>query len=65
MKQLREQHGYTQDALAFEAGIGRRTIQQIEAGEQAVTVDLLFSLARAFSLQPVDLFKGFAIQIEE
>jgi len=53
------------EALAFEAGVGRRTIQQKEAGEQAVTVDMLFSLARAFSLQPMELFKGFTIQIEE
>lgn len=65
IKELRKEAGLTQDALAFESGVARRTVQKIEAGEQAVTVDVLFSLARAMQVQPSVFFEGFTIKIEE
>lgn len=65
LKQMRKDAGLTQAALAFEAGIGRRTIQQIEAGTQALTINLFFSIARALHIQPKDFFEGFEIDMEE
>ncbi len=65
LKLIREKRGFTQASLAFDAGISGRTIQKIEAGEQAVTVDIIFSISRALQIQPVEIFKGFSIEIEE
>ena len=65
LKHMRKDAGLTQAALAFEAGIGRRTIQQIEAGTQALTINLFFSIARALHIQPKDFFEGFEIDMEE
>ena len=65
VRQLREKAGLTQDALAFDAGMGRATLQRIEAGTQAVSADLLFSLIRALQLQPAEFFKGFTIELED
>ena len=65
LKQLRQKAKLTQNALAFDAGIGRRTIQEIEAGEKSMTVDLLISICRALGIQPEEFFKGFVIEIEE
>ncbi len=65
VKHLREKAGLTQDALAYDAGIGRVTLQRIEAGTQVASIDILFSLCRALQLQPAEFFKGFTIGMEE
>lgn len=43
--------GLTQTALADKAGLGLRTVQQIEAGD-GTTVSTLYALARALDVDP-------------
>ena len=49
VKQLRKQHGLTQDDLAAKAGLGVATIQRVERGEHpsAATIS---SIAAAFGM---------------
>ena len=65
LKRHRGKARLTQHALAFAADINVRTLQRIEAGEQAVTIDLFFSLCRGLGIQPDEFFKGFKIELEQ
>jgi transcriptional regulator with XRE-family HTH domain len=50
LRQLRERRVWSQQELADVADISKRTVQRIEGGKYAVTLDVLASLARAMSL---------------
>lgn len=55
---IRERRGVvdkTQVRLAEEVGLSRASIANIEAGEQAVSVAMLFHFARALDLTPEEL----------
>lgn len=51
LRQLRERREWSQQELADVADVSKRTVQRIESGEYAVTLDVLASLARAMSLR--------------
>ena len=65
LKELRKTAGLTQAALAYEAGIGIRTIYNLEKGQQAITIDVLISLAKALHATPAQMFEGVEIEYEE
>jgi putative transcriptional regulator len=48
----------SQDALAQEAGLERKTINRIENGHFSPSVDSLFRLCMALEVSPSELFKG-------
>ena len=54
IKRWREERQWSQEHLAELAGIGLRTIQRIENGEQA-SKDSLMALAAAFGVDVIDL----------
>ena len=47
IRELREEAGLTQEALAAAAGIGRVTLVRVEKGEQSPRFETLSALARA------------------
>lgn len=55
VQQLRDTQGFSQQALADEADIAKPTIQRIEKGQAASTVDIILSLAKALDLPFCDL----------
>ena len=55
VRQLREARGLSQQALADEADIAKPTIQRLEKGQAAATLDVLLSLAKALHLPFRDL----------
>lgn len=55
LEKARLEKGLTQERLALEAGIARRFLQDMEAGEKQPTVTSLFKLCRALDLKPSDL----------
>lgn len=59
LKDLREQHGYTQDALASELYVSRQAISQWENGKSSPDVDKLVALAQLYSIS-VDELLGAA-----
>ena len=64
LKELRIESGFTQNALAFEAGVGIRTIRRLEKGEQVASLDIIISLCKAFKLTLSDFFEGIEIEFE-
>ncbi len=51
-RELREGHGFTQEALAEAAGCGKRTIERIERNEGPVTIATLERLMTALAASP-------------
>ena len=50
IRQLRNEHGYTQEALAKKLGIDRSLLSHIEAGKRGCSVDLLVQLSEFFNV---------------
>lgn len=55
IKELRNQHGYSQDEMARRAGLSLRTIQRIELNETEPRGDTLIRIAVVFNLKPDEL----------
>ena len=50
IKELRKLNNFTQDELAFRAGIGRSTLGNIETAQNDVTFSKVNKIAKAFNL---------------
>lgn len=57
IRQLRREHGLTQEDLAAKAGLGIATIQRLERGESPSAATIA-SIAAAFALSPAALTKA-------
>ena len=56
VKELRDEHGYTQKELAVEVGVTRQTINNLEAERYNPSLELAFELARCFDCTIEDIF---------
>ena len=54
--ELRRDQGWTQEKLSFESGVGLRTVQRLEAGQDA-SLESLALIANALSVSVTDLFQ--------
>jgi transcriptional regulator with XRE-family HTH domain len=54
---LRKQKGLSQEELAFQSGINRNYVGQIEREEKSPTVDILEKLVVPLGVEALDLFK--------
>jgi transcriptional regulator with XRE-family HTH domain len=52
---LRKQKGLSQEELAFQAGINRNYVGQIEREEKSPTIDTIEKLASTLDIDPVNL----------
>jgi transcriptional regulator with XRE-family HTH domain len=57
LKRLREQRGFTQQALAEQVGTTRVTVARLETGTRQPGVHLLERIARALKVPVDDLLK--------
>ena len=55
IRQLREEHGWSQEALAEHANLNRSYVGELERGHALASVLTLEKLARAFGLSPACL----------
>jgi len=55
VKELRNQHGFSQEELARQTQLSLRTIQRIEQNETEARGDTLKRLAQVFNLKPMEL----------
>lgn len=61
IRNLRNEHGWSQDELAHKIGVYQSHIGKIERGEVNVTIDSLEKLVNAFGISFEELFR--AIQL--
>jgi transcriptional regulator with XRE-family HTH domain len=55
---LRKQKGLTQEELAFQAGINRNYVGQIEREEKSPTIDVVEKLAASLSVKADELLSN-------
>lgn len=55
LRHFREEAGMTQETLAFEAGVDRTYISQLERNKKSPTVDVLFRLCDAMGIKASEL----------
>lgn len=55
LRELREAHSLSQEALAERAGVHRNTVSDIERDQASATVRVLTKLADALDVQPHEL----------
>jgi transcriptional regulator with XRE-family HTH domain len=55
LRELRQQHGYSQDSFAHVAGYHRNYIGQLERGEKSPSLKALFDFADSLGLRPSQL----------
>ncbi len=59
LKEVRNAHGLTQQALAAQAGVSQSTIARIESGSlRNVTLDLIERLAEGLGVSPQSLIES-------
>ena len=63
LRALRKARGLSQQALADEADLSWPTVQRMEAGTQAASLDVLGSLARALEL-PLRELVDFVVETQ-
>jgi len=56
VRQLREEHGWSQEDFAHRAELDRTYVSGIERGRRNPTLDIIHRLARALGVQVADLF---------
>lgn len=57
LRKLRTEAKLSQEKFAWEADIGIATIQRMEKGEQAATIDMLIVLAKTLKIHPSRFFE--------
>lgn len=55
LREYRKKAGFTQEGLAFEAGIERNYVSLIELGRNQPTITMIFKLANALNIKPSKL----------
>ena len=55
LRELRQQHGYSQDSFAHAAGYHRNYIGQLERGEKSPSLKALFDFADSLEVTPSQL----------
>jgi putative transcriptional regulator len=58
LRELRDERGWSQGALAERADVSRQTINAIETGKYDPSLPLAFRLARVFELTIEEIFAG-------
>jgi transcriptional regulator with XRE-family HTH domain len=57
LRRLRTEKGYSQEALAHEAGVNRTYMSKLEKGGSFVGLELMVKLAKVLEVEPADFLK--------
>lgn len=55
IREARKQKGYSQEAFAAEAGLGRTYMGRVERGEQNISIQNLIRIAITLKIEPIKL----------
>lgn len=55
VRKKRNDAGLTQEELASAIGLSRTAVTNVESGKQGTTIDMLYRMAGAMSVEPADL----------
>jgi len=55
LREARTKNGYSQEQLAYEAGVDRTFISMLETGKRQPTLSVIFALAIALNLRPEEI----------
>jgi transcriptional regulator with XRE-family HTH domain len=58
LRRLRTEKGYSQEALAHEAGVNRTYMSKLEKGGSFVGLELMVKLAKVLEVEPADFLKA-------
>jgi transcriptional regulator with XRE-family HTH domain len=61
LRRLRQEKGWSQEELAFRAGVDRSYISQLETADYAATVTMIGKLAEALKVEPIEFLVGSKI----
>lgn len=57
IREVREQHGLSQERLGFEAGVDRTYVSSIERGHRNISFDNLVKIAEALDVKPSQILR--------
>jgi transcriptional regulator with XRE-family HTH domain len=57
LRRLRTEKGYSQETLAYEAGVNRTYMSKLEKGGSFVGLELMVKLAKVLEVEPADFLK--------
>jgi transcriptional regulator with XRE-family HTH domain len=57
LRRLRNEKGFSQEALAYEAGINRTYVSKIETGVTYVGLEVIGKLAETLAVDPAEFFR--------
>jgi transcriptional regulator with XRE-family HTH domain len=57
MRDLRAEHGLSQEALAHESDVDRTYLSSIERAQRGVSIDIVARIAKALAIEPWMLLK--------
>jgi len=58
VRQARKEKGWTQEQLAFETGVKRAYLSEVENGQRNVSLDVVEKLATALAIDVSELVSG-------
>jgi transcriptional regulator with XRE-family HTH domain len=58
LRDVRREVGMSQEELGFKSGLHRTYVGSIERGEQSISVDNVYKLAKALTVEPKKLFEN-------
>lgn len=58
LRKLRHEKGFSQEALAYEAGVNRTYMSKLEKGDSFVGLEVMVRLAAVLEVEPGDFLKA-------
>jgi len=65
LREIREEHSFSQEELGFESGYHRTYISLLERGKKSPSLNTLFQLAAALAVSPSEILRRTEARISQ